>query len=277
MRNALIGILMAATAATPLAAQDNGWRGRGHDAGEQRSQRTEQRQQAQPRRQQPQQQQQQQQAAPQGQRFQGGWAGRGGAQQQQVAPQGQRFQGGNWAGRRNFQQQAPVQVQPQVQQRQAWQGRGGAGWNGQNRFQGQGNVAYQRNYAPQQDRRVERNRQEWRGGDRRWAGNRDGRARWNRDWRSDRRYDWQRYRYANRSLFHLGPYYAPFRGYYYSPLEIGIALDAAFFAQDYWIDPAYYDLPMAPPGAEWVRYYNDVVLVDMDSGEVLDVIHDFFW
>lgn len=256
MRKALIGILMAATAATPVAAQNGGWRDRGNNDNRQH----EQRQQAQPR---------QQQAAPQGQR---------------QAPQGQRFQGGNWAGRRNFQQQAPAQVQPQVQQRQAWQGRGGANWGGQSRFQGQGGVAYQRNYAPQQNRGGWAQQRGYAGQDRRfegngqaWRGNRGGGVAWNRGWRSDRRYDWQRYRYANRSLFHLGPYYAPFRGYYYSPLEIGIALDAAFFAQDYWIDPAYYDLPMAPPGAEWVRYYNDVVLVDLDSGEVLDVIHDFFW
>jgi hypothetical protein len=165
-------------------------------------------------------------------------------------------------------------VQPQAQQRQAWQGRGGGGWNGQNRFegqnrfQGQGSANYQRNYAPQQRGQYQGNRQAWRG-------NRGGG--WNRGWRNDQRYDWQRYRYANRGVFHLGPYYAPYRGYDYRPLEIGIALDSLFYNQNYWIDPAYYDLPEAPPGAEWVRYYNDVVLVDMETGEVLDVIHDFFW
>lgn len=257
MRNALIGILMAATAATPLAAQnyDNGRdRGRG---GEQRQA-------------QPQHQAQPQRAAPQAQRFQ---------------PQGQRQA---WGGR-NFQQQAPAQVQPQA--RGNWQGRGGTAFQGQNRFQGQRNYApqqyqrnyapqqyqrnyapqqYQRNYAPQQGARFQGNRQEWRG-------NRGGAVNWNRSWRNDGRYNWQRYRYQNRGIFHLGPYYAPYRGYYYSPPDIGIVLDAPFYERNYWIDPAYYDLPGAPPGAEWVRYYNDVVLVDMDSGEVLDVIHDFFW
>ncbi len=243
MRNALIGILMAATAATPLAAQNND---NGRDRGRGGNQH-----QAQPQRQAP------QRAAPQGQRFQ--------PQGQRFQPQAQRSQA--WGGR-NFQQQAPAQVQP----RGNWQGRGGAAFNGQNRFQGQRNYApqqYQRNYAPQQNR-FQGNRQEWRG-------NRGGVANWNRSWRNDGRYNWQRYRYANRGIFHLGPYYAPYRGYYYSPLDIGIVLDAPFYDRNYWIDPAYYDLPSAPPGAEWVRYYNDVVLVDMDSGEVIDVIHDFFW
>jgi len=26
-----------------------------------------------------------------------------------------------------------------------------------------------------------------------------------------------------------------------------------------------------------VRYYNDVLLVDVETGEVLDTIYDFFW
>jgi len=39
----------------------------------------------------------------------------------------------------------------------------------------------------------------------------------------------------------------------------------------------YYGLPYAPPGAVWVRYWNDALLVDTWSGEVIDVIPDFFW
>ncbi|HEX5182817.1 MAG TPA: RcnB family protein [Allosphingosinicella sp.] len=263
MRRALIGILMVATAATPLAAQDNGNR---HDRGHQQEARPQR--QAAPQRQAPQGQRFQQ--APQAQRFQQ-------APQAQRFQQGQRFQGRNWAGQRNFQQQAPAEAQ----QRGAWQGRGGAGWNGQSRFQGQANA--QRNVAPQ-DRRAWQQRpgagfqqQRFQGNRQAWRGDRRGGVRWDRGWRNNGRYDWQRYRYANRRIFHLGPYYAPYRNYYYSPLEIGFVLDSLFYNQDYWIDPAYYDLPPAPPGAEWVRYYNDVLLVDLDSGEVLDSIHNFFW
>ena len=112
---------------------------------------------------------------------------------------------------------------------------------------------------------------------RRWDGNRNDHHDWNRNWRSDNRYDWQRYRYQNRRIFSRGRYYAPYGGYGYNRLNIGIILGEAFFGRDYWIDPYYYHLPPAPPGTEWVRYYNDVVLVDMYSGEVIDVIYDFFW
>ena len=55
-------------------------------------------------------------------------------------------------------------------------------------------------------------------------------------------------------------------------------LEPLFFSQNYWLgDPGYYRLPPAPPGTRWVRYYDDVLLVDMYTGEVIDVIYDFFW
>jgi hypothetical protein len=113
----------------------------------------------------------------------------------------------------------------------------------------------------------------------RYGDNRDSRrSSWNRSWRNDSRYDWQRYRYSNRNLFRSGAYYSPYRGYRYNRLSIGIILDSLFFSNRYWLnDPYQYRLPHAPYGTRWVRYYNDVVLVDTYTGEVLDVIHDFFW
>ena len=101
---------------------------------------------------------------------------------------------------------------------------------------------------------------------------------WNHDWRRDNRYDWQRDRYANRSIFRSA-YYAPYGyGYGYNRLSIGGLLDEIFWGRNYWIsDPWQYRLPAAPYGTQWVRYYNDVVLVDVYTGEVLDVIYDFFW
>lgn len=108
-----------------------------------------------------------------------------------------------------------------------------------------------------------------------WRGDRRD---WNRGWRSDRRYAWQDWRYRNRDLFRLGRYYSPYPRYGYRRFSIGLFLDPLFFGQRYWIgDPYYYRLPPAPPGTQWVRYYDDVLLVDIYSGEVLDVIHDFFW
>lgn len=107
--------------------------------------------------------------------------------------------------------------------------------------------------------------------------NRDSRQ-WDRSWRNDNRYDWQRYRATNRNVYHVGRYYAPYRNYSYRRLSIGFALDPLFFGQDYWIgDPGYYRLPAVYGPYRWVRYYDDALLVDIYSGEVVDVIYDFFW
>jgi hypothetical protein len=132
-----------------------------------------------------------------------------------------------------------------------------------------------------EDRRE--NRQEWRD-DRRddrqeWRQDRrEDRRDWNRDWRRDQRYDWQRYRQYNRNIYRGGSYYAPYRGYSYNRFSIGVVLDRLFWGRNYWIsDPWRYRLPAAPYGYQWVRYYNDVILVDTYNGRVVDVIHDFFW
>ena len=112
-------------------------------------------------------------------------------------------------------------------------------------------------------------------------GYRDGRRdtrNWDRRWRDNRRYDWHGYRNNHRSLFNIGVYYAPYRNYYYSRLSIGYYLDSLFFGSRYWIDdPWRYRLPEVYGPYRWVRYYDDVLLVDMYTGEVVDVIYDFFW
>ena len=118
----------------------------------------------------------------------------------------------------------------------------------------------------------------WRGDRQDWRGGGRDRRDWNNNWRNDRRYDWRSYRNTNRFVFHIGPYYSPYRGYGYNRFSIGQVLDSLFWGRNYWIsDPYQYRLPYSPPGTQWVRYYNDVVLVDTYTGEVIDVIYDFFW
>jgi Ni/Co efflux regulator RcnB len=99
---------------------------------------------------------------------------------------------------------------------------------------------------------------------------------WNRNWQNDARYDWRRYRNHHRSLFHLGFYYDPF-GWGYQPYSIGWRMWPAYYGNQFWIDPGMYGLPYPPPGTRWVRYWNDALLVDTWSGEVIDVIPGFFW
>ena len=132
-----------------------------------------------------------------------------------------------------------------------------------------------------EDRRDwQRDRQDWQrdrnwNGNNRWQGHRD----WNRDWRRDPRYNWQDWRQRNRGSYHFPRYYAPRGwGYGYRRFSFGAFLGAPFFAQDYWIsDPFEYRLPPAYGPYRWVRYYDDVLLVDIRNGQVVDVIYDFFW
>jgi hypothetical protein len=100
---------------------------------------------------------------------------------------------------------------------------------------------------------------------------------WSTNWRNNNRYDWHNYRHHHRSLFHLGFYFDPY-GWGYQPYSIGWRLWPSYYSSRYWInDPWMYRLPYAPPGYVWVRYWNDALLVDTWSGEVVDSIPGFFW
>ncbi len=129
----------------------------------------------------------------------------------------------------------------------------------------------------QADRRD--NRSNYRDGyrDGRQAGYQDNR-RWDRSWRDNNRYNWSHYRNQNRNIFRIGRYYSPYSGYSYRRLSIGFTLSNLFYSNRYWInDPWQYRLPAVYGPYRWVRYYDDVLLVNTYTGEVVDVIHDFFW
>ncbi|WP_174273426.1 RcnB family protein [Sphingomonas bacterium] len=104
-------------------------------------------------------------------------------------------------------------------------------------------------------------------------GNRGG------DWRRDQRYDWRGYRNQNREIFRASRYIAPRNwGYGYRRFDIGFRLPPFLFAQNYWItDPWAYRLPPADGPYRWVRYYDDVLLIDLRSGQIVDEIPGFFW
>ena len=100
---------------------------------------------------------------------------------------------------------------------------------------------------------------------------------WRTDWRHDHKYDWHKHRHHHRSLFHLGFYFDPF-GWSYHRWGIGWRLWPSYYSSDYWLnDPYQYRLPYPPWPYRWVRYYNDALLVDTYTGEVVDVIYGFFW
>ncbi|MEY4238861.1 MAG: hypothetical protein RL339_1462, partial [Pseudomonadota bacterium] len=136
-------------------------------------------------------------------------------------------------------------------------------------------------------RRGDYRREEYRrDNDRRWDGRNDRNRygynqdyrRWDNRWRDNRRYDWHSYRRSYPSTFRLGVYYSPYRNYSYRRVSAGFFLDSLFFSNRYWInDPWQYRLPEVYGPYRWVRYYDDALLVDIYSGEVVDVIYSFFW
>jgi Ni/Co efflux regulator RcnB len=167
-------------------------------------------------------------------------------------------------------------------------GGGGHNWQGRNGFQGQptvsdGSLRQNDRPLPNVMRRHDRSPvvgdipRQGTQPPLRVDNHRHDRVSWNRDWRHDGRYDWRHWRDRHRSSFHLGFYYDPF-GWGYQPFSIGYRLWPNYYSSNYWInDPYEYRLPYAPPGTRWIRYYNDALLVDTFSGEVVDVIRDFFW
>ena len=301
MRKALFGFLMAATAAIPVAAQaqdPDRTEGRTERAaaraernaehyrqmGERNQARAEQRQQRQEARQQVRVERRERAAPVQvqqpAQQQAQSWGGRRGG------GDGQRWGGGRTDSNREAYRRR-VEETRAANQQSIDQSIGGNYAREARRNQARTEEQLRREYGiGQRDgRRGDWNRD---GRDGRWSGGRDNtrwsdrrdsrRGSWNRGWRNDNRYDWQRYRYANRSLFRSGAYYAPYRNYRYNRLSIGLFLDSLFYSNRYWLsDPWQYRLPPAPYGTQWVRYYDDVVLVDVYTGEVIDVIYDFFW
>ena len=106
----------------------------------------------------------------------------------------------------------------------------------------------------------------------------DGRyTRWSHDWRHDRRYDWYHHRNRHRSLFRIGFYYDPF-GWNYRRWSVGSHIWPSYYRSRFWLnDPWQYRLPPAYGPYRWVRYWDDALLVNIYTGEVVDVIHNFFW
>lgn len=100
---------------------------------------------------------------------------------------------------------------------------------------------------------------------------------WRTDWRNDRRYDWRDWRRRHRSRFHFGFYNDPF-GWSYFRYGVGWRLWPSYYRSSYWLrDPWEYRLPPAYGPYRWVRYYDDALLVNIYTGQVVDVVYNFFW
>ena len=221
----------------------------------------------------------------------GNWRGRGGGQAD-----------GNWRGRDGDDHHARddgernrgsgggvVPVPPIADGRDGrWNGNRGEsrGW-GHNRDNSRDHIRGRDHHRWEGNRSVQNNG--WQRGDSgHWArsdqgdhhyGNNRGNSGWDRGWRNDNRYNWQDYRSHYRDQYRNSRYNNPYGyNYGYRRFGVGVYLDSLFYSNRYWIDNPYsYRLPTAPYGYRWVRYYDDVLLVDVRNGYVVDVINDFFW
>ena len=60
--------------------------------------------------------------------------------------------------------------------------------------------------------------------------------------------------------------------------SFGDFLPRGWYGPEYFIsDPWNFDLPIAPPGYDWVRVGDDALLIDRFTGRVVQVVRDVFW
>ncbi len=102
-----------------------------------------------------------------------------------------------------------------------------------------------------------------------------------RDLRQDRRdlrRDRRDIREDRRERRHVA-YVAPYRSWRYRPVTVGYRLQSVFYSPRYYIsDYGYYHLrPPHDRWLRWIRYGDDLLLVNIRSGRVLQVVHYRWW
>lgn len=137
--------------------------------------------------------------------------------------------------------------------------------------------------AQAQTRELERDRREVREEQREY---RDARARGDRsDVREERRdvrqaqreyrEDWRSYRQRDRNAFRGSKFSAPFR---YRVFNNGSTLSANYYNSRYYANNYdRYRLGAPARNTRYVRHYNDVLVVNVRTGRVVDVYRNFFW
>lgn len=98
-----------------------------------------------------------------------------------------------------------------------------------------------------------------------------------REAKQEYREDWRDYRRDHRDAYRRPAYVGP-RGYVYRPIAVGARIGAPYYASRYVIaDPWRYRLPRPARYNRWVRYGNDVLLVNVRTGRVIEAHRAFFW
>jgi hypothetical protein len=132
------------------------------------------------------------------------------------------------------------------------------------------------------DRAPRRDDDRYRSGDRgTWRDDRGRNWAHERGWYDRYRVDHFRYdrgQYRARQRYSIGYYNYP-RGYSSRVwlrgqwLPFALYVNSAYYLDSYW----QFDLYDPPYRARWIRVGSDALLVDIDSGEILDVIYELYW
>ena len=97
-----------------------------------------------------------------------------------------------------------------------------------------------------------------------------------REARREYREDWRDHRRSNPNVYRGGRWDAP-RGYNYRRVGVGYRFNPAFYDRRYWVDPYRYHLRPVARWQRWIRYGNDVALIDVRNGRIIDINHGFFF
>jgi len=83
--------------------------------------------------------------------------------------------------------------------------------------------------------------------------------------------------YQAQRRYSLGRYVRP-HGWYERSWSYGETLPSIFWSRNYWIDDYWmFGLTIPPYDCQWVRYGDDALLINADSGDILQVVYGLFY
>lgn len=96
-----------------------------------------------------------------------------------------------------------------------------------------------------------------------------------RDAKREYREDWRDYKQRNRNAFRGARFNAPFR---YRSFGVGASIGHSYYAPRYYVNNYnYFRLRSPGRNLRYVRHFDDVLLVNVRTGRVVQVYRNFFW